>query len=201
MAQSAKTPAKAKQLLESDIEQATPEGYEGSEDYGRTGEERKFDGWIGDIGEAFFHRLVKHQTDFEVEHLGGKTEPDFLLDGVSVDVKTRTVIGDNKRDLLVPNDIEDYPHDLYILLRCVYVGDWEDLPRYERDLYGLELIGIWQGETVVEVCEPFNPEWVQGRPSQNYRGTVKCEYDTKDGDDWMDLGDLVRLVRDKKSDD
>lgn len=185
----------AKQIQSTDFEQADATGYEASEDYSRTSDEREFDGLMGDVGEAFFARLLE-DSPFDYDHLGGIDEPDFLIEGeVSLDVKSRTVRDDNRRDLIVSEDIEDYPHDLYVLIRVVYSDeDWMDKPRYERDPAAFELIGIWEGETVVEVSEPFNPYSAGGRPSENNRRTVLAEYGSQDGDDWMDFAYFARRI-------
>lgn len=96
-------------------EQAKKQGYDTSEDYDRSPKERDFDGYVGDLGELAFKRILEEKTDFDYEHLGGKTECDFIVNGATVDVKTRTVIDDEKRDLIVPADLSDGFHDFYVL--------------------------------------------------------------------------------------
>jgi len=176
-------------------EQARNEGYGESEDYDRSQKERDFDGYVGDLGELAFKKILEEKTNFEYEHLGGKTECDFLIEGHSVDVKTRTVIDDEKRDLIVPADLADGYHDFYVLLRCVYAeDDWEDLARHERTVEALEFIGLWDAATVEKVSEPFNPPWVQGRSSANYRDTVICDYGTH-----ADLMDFTSLMNSQQA--
>jgi hypothetical protein len=172
-------------------EQARSEGYGASEDYDRDPKERDFDGWVGDLGELVFAEILEEKTDWEYEYLGGKTEPDFIVEGCSVDVKTRTVIDENKRDLIIPADLKHGFHDFYVLLRCVYEeDDWEELDRHERTVEALEFIGLWDSATVEKVSEPFAPPWVQGRASSNYRDTVICDYGTHQ--DLMEMGPMMR---------
>jgi hypothetical protein len=171
-------------------EQAQTDGIESSEDYDRTKKERDFDKYVGDLGELAFKRILEEKTDFDYEHLGGKTECDFIVEGHTVDVKTRTVIDEAKRDLIVPADLADGFHDFYVLLRCVYAeDDWEDLDRHERTVEALEFIGLWDADTVEAKGEAFEPPWVQGRPSANYRDTVICDYGTHA--DLMDFSPLM----------
>jgi hypothetical protein len=172
-------------------EQAQKDGIENSEDYDRTKKERDFDRYVGDLGELAFAKILEEKTSFDYEHLGGKTECDFIVDGYSVDVKTRTVIDDEKRDLIVPADLADGFHDFYVLLRCVYAeDDYDDLARHERTVEALEFIGLWNSETIEVKGEPFEPAWVQGRPSANYRDTVICDYGTHA--DLMDFAPLMQ---------
>ncbi|WP_134672636.1 hypothetical protein [Halorussus marinus] len=171
-------------------EQAKNKGRPAGEDYDRSQKERDFDKYVGDLGELVFAEILEEKTSFEYEHLGGQRQADFDVEGFSVDVKTRTVIDDEKRDLIVPADLADGFHDFYVLLRCVYAeDDWEDLDRHERTVEALEFIGLWDAETIEKVSEPFNPPWVQGRSSANYRETVICDYGTHA--DLMDFSPLM----------
>lgn len=169
---------------------AKKEGYGASEDYDRSIDERNFDGYVGDLGELVFAEILDEKTDWEYEHLGGKTECDFMIEGYSVDVKTRTVIDDQKRDLIVPADLKDGFHDFYVLLRCVYDEDEMHKERHERTVQALEFIGLWDSATVEKVSEPFAPLWVQGRSSANNRETVICDYGTHQ--DLMEMGPMMR---------
>lgn len=172
-------------------EQADEHGYESSEDYTRTKKERDYDGYVGDLGELVFAEILEEKTSFDYEHLGGKTEADFVVEGCEIDVKVRTVIGENKKDLIVPSDLPDGFHDFYVLLRCVYADDdWESKDRAERKIEALEFIGLWDVETVEQVSEPFKPRKVQGRDSENYRETVLCDFETRS--DIMDFAPMVK---------
>ncbi|WP_148708228.1 hypothetical protein [Haloferax sp. Atlit-12N] len=173
-------------------EQAQKDGIEAGEDYNRTKKERDFDRYVGDLGELAFKQILEQNTNFEYKHLGGKKDADFVVEGFEVDVKTRTVIGENKKDLIVPADLPDGFHDFYVLLRCVYAedDDLEDLDRHERTIEALEFIGLWNKRTIEEKGESFNPPWVQGRSSDNNRYTVICDYGTHA--DLMDFAPLMQ---------
>lgn len=172
-------------------EQAQKEGISNGEDYDRSPSERQFDRFAGDIGEIVFAQFLQQETDFSFEHLGGKTECDFNIEGVEIDIKTRTEIDENKRDLIAPTDLPDGLHDMYILLRCVYDKDEMDKPRHERTIQGIEVIQRWNKETVEEKGKPFNPRRVQNRKSSNYRQTTIVNYEDGDG-----LIDLIPTLRD-----
>ncbi|QLH78168.1 hypothetical protein HZS55_13010 [Halosimplex rubrum] len=174
--------------------EAQTDGISNAEDYDRSPSEREFDRLAGELGELAFARFLEEQTNFAFEHLGGKTECDFNVEGVEIDVKTRTEIDDNKRDLIVPTDLPDGLHDMYILLRCVYDEDEMDKQRHKRSIQGIEVIQRWDKETVEEKGEAFNPPQVQGRASENYRDTVIVDFE--DGDGLLDvIPTIERMVR------
>ena len=171
-------------------EQANEHGYGLSEDYDRSPKERDFDGYVGDLGELAFKRILEEKTSFDYEYLGGIDEADFVVDGHTVDIKTRTVIDDDKRDLIVPTDLDGGFHDFYLLLRCVYAeDDYETFDRHERTIEALEFIGLWDSATVERVSQPFCPPSARGRMSKNYRETVICDYGTHA--DLMDFASLM----------
>lgn len=176
---------------------AQADGIENAEDYDRSQSERNFDRLAGELGERIFTQILNNKTDFDFQHLGGKTECDFLIEGcVEIDVKTRTEIDEDKRDLIAPTDLPDGLHDMYILLRCVYDEDEMEKLRHERTIQGIEIIQRWNKETVVEDGEPFNPSRVQGRASGNYRQTTIVDFE--DGDGLIDLVPTIeRMIREK----
>jgi len=177
-------------------EQAQTDGISNAEDYDRSPSEREFDRLAGELGELAFARFLEEQTNFSFQHLGGKTECDFNIEGVEIDVKTRTEIDENKRDLIVPTDLPDGLHDMYILLRCVYDEDDMHKDRHERTIRGIEVIQRWNKETIVEDGEPFNPRKVQGRESGNYRQTTIVDFE--DGDGLLDVVPTIeRMIQEK----
>jgi hypothetical protein len=177
-------------------EQAQADGISNAEDYDRSPSEREFDRLAGELGELAFAQFLEEQTDFSFEHLGGKTECDFSVEGVEIDVKTRTEINENKRDLIVPTDLPDGLHDMYILLRCVYDDDEMHKDRHERTIQGIEVIQRWDKDTVDEKGEEFNPPQVQGRASGNYRDTVIVDFE--DGDGLLDvIPTIERMIQEK----
>jgi hypothetical protein len=178
-------------------EEPQTDGISNAEDYDRSPSEREFDRLAGEIGELVFTQFLEEETDFAFEHLGGKTECDVRIEGcIEIDVKTRTEVDENKRDLIVPTDLPDGLHDMYILLRCVYHEDEMHKDREERTIQGIEVIQRWNKETVEEKGEAFNPPTVQGRASGNYRDTVIVDFE--DGDGLLDVVPTIEKIVNEK---